>query len=136
MNWLEMASTWLEMYGNTHVLETDSFADTTSNTCIFWLRGFKVMLVVMAGLRILEYLVLDIQLSQMLTGYIPLLTRGPFALFYGGQPITGQLSSRSAILQRAANHRPAIHQACGQPFQPPLHSVTHLPSSCYYLEEG
>ena len=32
----------------------------------------------------------------MLTGYIPLLTRGPFAMFYGGQPITGQLSTRPA----------------------------------------
>ena len=39
-----------------------------------------------------------ILVPKMYNGYIPMLTKGPFALFYGGQPIVHLLSSESPPL--------------------------------------
>ena len=112
MNWLERASTWLEMYGNTHALETDSLADTTSNTCIFWLRRFKwcwCRWLVCAFLHVWCYIFnfLRCWLATFLCwpeGHLPCSTAGsqsqascpPGQLSYAGQPITGHLSTRPA----------------------------------------
>ena len=55
---------------------------------------------------------LSIYLNQMWLGQVPLLTKGPFALLYGGQEIVPQLSEVGTAVKAAVEVTAVTNRGC------------------------